>query len=376
MTTLKCRYGDFSIPEQNDLIFNALREYGEWAQEELNLLSRFVCPGDTVLDAGAFIGTHTRAFSQMVGARGSVHAFEPNEQSYCELLKNIQLAPYSNITAYQIALGSNRRPRHLVQDVLMNIGSSRLSEEGGDVDAITVEVRSLDEINFSRIDFIKADIEGMEYDLVVGGMRTISQHMPVVFLEANSLQAAGRILDFAHEMEYVVFGHVSRAFNPDNFNRSTSNIFGEAKECSLLLIYRDQLDRWQDTLSSLKLPIIKTLDNLALLLLNKPQYIHEILGGAGVFEQIASRQVVIERAKAVAEELAYSRLAELGRTEQAKAIAEELAYSRLAELERTEQAKTIAEELAYSRLAKLEQLRTSKGYKLLTILRMAPKIGE
>lgn len=67
---------------------------------------------------------------------------------------------------------------------------------------------------------------------------------------------------------------------------------------------------------------------------------------------------------------------QLERTEQAKAIAEELAYSRLAELERTEQAKAIAEELAYSRLAKLEQLRTSKGYKLLTILRMVPKIGE
>lgn len=67
---------------------------------------------------------------------------------------------------------------------------------------------------------------------------------------------------------------------------------------------------------------------------------------------------------------------QLERTEQAKAIAEELAYSRLAELEHTEQAKAIAEELAYSRFAKLEQLRASKRYKLLTILRMVPKIGE
>jgi len=74
---------------------------------------------------------------------------------------------------------------------------------------------------------------------------------------------------------------------------------------------------------------------------------------------------------------------QLERTEQAKAIAEELAYARLAELEvitekleRTEQAKAIAEELAYSRFTKLEQLRASKGYKLLTILRMVPKIGE
>lgn len=314
MTIMSCRYGDFSIPERDDLIFNSLREYGEWAQEELNMLGQFVHPGDTVLDVGAFIGTHTRAFSQMVGAQGIVHAFEPNKQVCCELLKNAQLASHSNIKTYQIALGRCKQSRFLLQDdLLTNLGTSQLTEDNRSADAATVDVQPLDNLNFSGIDFIKADIEGMELDLLGGGIRTICQYKPVIFLEANSLQVAGQVLDWAHGVGYVIFGHVSRAFNPDNFNRSTSNMFGEAKECGLLLIHRDQLARWQNVLSPLALPIIKTLDDLVTLLLSKPQYIFEVLTGTDVFEQLRAQLERTEQAKAIAEELAYSRLSELER---------------------------------------------------------------
>jgi FkbM family methyltransferase len=297
MTTLHCRYGEFSVPDQNDLIFNALREYGEWAQEELDMLSRFVRPGDTVLDIGAFIGTHARAFSQMVGAQGIVHAFEPNERIYRELFKNAQLAPYSNIKTYQVALGARKQTKFLLQgDLLGNLGASQVLEDDRDASATVIEQESLENLGLPRIDFIKIDVEGMEYDVVVGGIRAIRQHAPVIFLEANSLQAAGRIIDLAHGMDYVVFGHVSRAFNPENFNRSTTNMFGEARECGLLLIHRNHLGTWQETLSTLQLHTIKTIDDLALLLLHKPQYIHEVLGGTKVLDNIASlNQAVAER---------------------------------------------------------------------------------
>ena len=297
MTILHCRYGDFSVPDRNDLIFNALREYGEWGQEELDMLSRFVRPGDTVLDIGGFIGTHARAFSQMVGAQGIVHTFEPNERIYCELFTNAQLAPYSNIKTYQIALGFRKQKRFLLQgDLIGNLGASQIIEDDRGASTTVIEEESLDDLDFSCIDFIKVDVEGMERNVVIGGIRAIRQHAPVVFLEANSLEASGRIIDLAHRIKYVVFGHISRAFNPDNFNRSTTNMFGEARECGLLLIHRDRLDTWQNTLSTLQLPVIETIDDLALMLLHKPQYVHEVLGGAEALEQIANvNQAVTER---------------------------------------------------------------------------------
>lgn len=376
MTILQCRYGKISVPQDDDLIFNALREYGEWSQKELDMLSYFVRPGDTVLDIGAFIGTHTRAFSQMVGPHGIVHAFEPNERAHCELIHNAQLASYRNINTYRTALGNQKQPMFLQQENLhANLGASQLSVHRHDQD-VMIDVQILDDIGFSRINFIKADVEGMEYEVVTGGACTICKHMPVIFLEANSLQSAGRIIDLAHGMDYLVYGHVSPAFNLDNFNQSTTNIFGEANECGLLLIPRDRFKRWENTLSCLGYPIIETIDDLSLLLLHKPQYIHDVLNGSAVFEELA-------------EKLVHKRFSEIDKlraqlvaTEVAKTNAEQLAISRFQELSllaeqlnRTEQAKAYAEQLAFARYDELNKIKNSIGYRLLTTLRIVPGKG-
>lgn len=285
MISLHCRYGNFSVPDRNDLILNALREYGEWAQEELDMLAHFIRPGDTVIDAGSFVGTHARAFSQMVGAQGKVYAFEPNASTYPTLVSNSKLAPLANIYTYQMALGDKKRTMSVLEDgTESNLGASRLSEGDHDTDAPSVDVNRLDNFDFSRVDFIKADVEGMEYNLLVGGQETIQRHKPIFFLEANSLQATARIIDWAAGMNYVIFGHVSRAFNPDNFNRSITNMFGEARECGLLLIPRSKLGAWRRSTILPHLPIIDTLDGLALLLLHKPQYFSEAMERTWVAE--------------------------------------------------------------------------------------------
>ena len=177
MTIPHCRYGDFSVPDRNDLIFNALREYGEWAQEELNVLGNFIRPGDTVIDAGAFIGTHARAFSQMAGAKGKIYAFEPNVVSYFELINNVKLASHSNIITYQMALGSeltNGGLPGLLETSQENLGASILSVDARDSAALSVEVRRLDDFDFAEVNFIKADVEGMEYDLLSRGAKNNS----------------------------------------------------------------------------------------------------------------------------------------------------------------------------------------------------------
>ena len=59
------RYGSFEIPDEKDLVANSLRLYGEWAQSEIDALANFIQEGSVVVDVGAFIGTHSRAFSGM-----------------------------------------------------------------------------------------------------------------------------------------------------------------------------------------------------------------------------------------------------------------------------------------------------------------------
>src|SRR5687767_9160852 len=56
-------------------------------QNLLPVILSYVKKGDWVVDAGAFIGDHTRAYLDRVGATGVVVALEPNPEAF-ECLKH------------------------------------------------------------------------------------------------------------------------------------------------------------------------------------------------------------------------------------------------------------------------------------------------
>jgi len=116
MTAVTTRYGLMEVIERDSIVSRALLLYGEWAQEELDLLARFIAPGACVLDAGAFIGTHTLAFAQMAGAAGKVYAFEPRREIFAYLQRNIVLNGAAQVHASNVALGA--RPAQLTLDRL------------------------------------------------------------------------------------------------------------------------------------------------------------------------------------------------------------------------------------------------------------------
>ena len=56
---------------QDDPIGKSLAMYGEWAEPEIEFLSTFIGLGSAIIDVGAYLGTHTLAFSRRVGPGGS-----------------------------------------------------------------------------------------------------------------------------------------------------------------------------------------------------------------------------------------------------------------------------------------------------------------
>jgi methyltransferase, FkbM family len=269
------RYGYISTYCSSDLISKSTGRYGEWAQQELDFLHNFISYSDVVVDAGAFIGTHSRAFSDMVGVDGVVHAFEPNPDTYPVLVKNAELAPIQNIRPYSFALGATRQSGFIEKDRSGNLGASKIKPSSANDTADSVPMVPLDELEIDRVDFIKADVEGMEADVLYGGKNLIQKCRPVIFLEVNDLEYGYRCLGFAREVGYVVYGVLSSAFNENNFNGNSNNIFGDAKECGFLLIHEEEQSKWSETLARLALDSIVTLDDLAALLLQKPQYLAE-----------------------------------------------------------------------------------------------------
>ena len=63
---VKAKHGVFSFCHFDKYIGLAIREYGEFSEIELSLMSKFIMKGDVVFDIGANIGAFTVPFSKKV----------------------------------------------------------------------------------------------------------------------------------------------------------------------------------------------------------------------------------------------------------------------------------------------------------------------
>lgn len=380
MSIVATRYGQFHIIDADNTISHSLKEYGEWAQQKIDLLLHFIQAGDRVADVGAFIGTHSRAFSEAVGVEGLVYAFEPRKEIAEILLENVELSPIKNIKVFQYGLGDEHGEFEIAEE-LMNSNNNfggfslntlhKLTEDG-----TGIHLCSLDELNIERLDFIKIDVEGMEIDVLLGGNATISRDRPIIFAEVNSLRGGVPLLQWCANHQYLMFCSLHPAYNQNNFAGNIVNCFADAVEVGALLVPQEEMNGHVDWIHSQHVIPTTSPDDVALVLLHKPQYAVEVLrnsASASVLNadflqrneqaeseliRISQRLVDTERAKDYAERLAYDRLAEveglhrrLVAIEQAKDAAERLIADQQAELENLRQQLAIIQASVWWRLA-------------------------
>lgn len=380
------RNGPFEIPGGQDLISRSLQAYGEWAQQEIDKLAAFIREGDTVVDAGAFIGTHARAFSELVGASGQVHAFEPSGKALPFLERNAQTARLANITVHAFGLGETAETKRFVFEDA-NLGASHAVSDAGLEAEDSITIQRLDDAGLGRVNFIKADVEGMEISLLKGANAVIEQCRPLIYLELNSLEMGADALAWARQNGYLVHGLAADPFNPQNHNQNLDNIFGEALELGLLLAPAERQSEWQGEMARLGLPAIGSHEDLALLLLQKPQYASDWLAHSPTYHkrlgEVRQQLALTEQAKAEAEALVAQRHAELEAltqqlvaTEQAKEWAEKLAWQRHDELNELQQKLAASEQAKNSLQERLRIIQSSRLWRLGERMGITPDIGS
>jgi FkbM family methyltransferase len=169
------------------------------AHREIRLLSRVLqsLGTDTVfVDIGANVGYFSIALAKVVGPMGKVHAFEPQRIIFNMLAGSVALNTLMNVYCYNMALGEHEGKVEIPQfDYFrsMSFGSiefgpeqkEKLSQERGHDPARQeyVPLITLDHFEFSRIDVLKIDAEGMEMGIFHGGKETITRCRPVIFVE-------------------------------------------------------------------------------------------------------------------------------------------------------------------------------------------------
>jgi FkbM family methyltransferase len=218
--------------KNDDTIGESLRRYGEWARNEMNVFGQYIKPGDTVLDIGCNVGTHSMFFSNVVGARGNVISFDAQLAAVTLTGLTSLLQNRINVSVLNLAVGEF--PGQVVfpvpdYTVRENFGALKISNLGRAVQQI-----SIDGLELQSVNFIKMDIEGNELAALRGAKNTIQLHRPVISCEVLAENFKVTIMNFLEGFGYQFEDLEIPAFNPRNHLLGEYNIFGPAKERVLI----------------------------------------------------------------------------------------------------------------------------------------------
>jgi FkbM family methyltransferase len=286
--TKPCRYGTMSFFSNDTIASRSLSEYGEWAQAEIDFLLSLIGARDTVLDVGAFIGTHTLAFARKASAGGKVYAFEPQPAFFEVLKKNVAENALLNVQIFnaavsvqagEIAIGdvSLDEVHNFGGNSILRATSGRNSDDGA---CSRVELMTIDQLSLQKCELVKIDVENMELEVLRGAQNTLRIARPVVFAECNSLEFGWPVVEFMKTQGYRTYLLNVPAFNPQNFRQNMENFIGDGREAGLVLVPEEQVSIFQSHFDRVRYPLllpVSSLDDLALGLLKKPQYKYEIL---------------------------------------------------------------------------------------------------
>ena len=197
------------VTNQNIAILEDDTHISHWVEESgrldhdryaLPIILQHIKPGDTVVDAGAFIGDHTIAYCNAVGESGHVHAFEPNIKAYECLEYNCKSAK-----TYNLGLSNVAETVYYSED--RNAGAGRILH---DVTTSTqIKTITLDSLQLSALDFLKIDVEGYEGAVLEGAALTIKKYRPKMWIEINvgALDQQGKtaadIESFLSKLDYT-----------------------------------------------------------------------------------------------------------------------------------------------------------------------------
>lgn len=226
-TTATRYHPAFTYHDTDDVIGQSLALYGEYAQREIDLLTSFMDSRSVVYDVGGNIGVHARAFA---AAGAEVWSFEPNPTNFDLLKKNCE--DLDRVHLVEAAVGD-----HMGQSTIWefdaftsgNYGHLR-SGRGGRV----CHLISLDSIDAPDPDIIKIDVEGQEFAVLRGAESRIRRNRPLVLFEAQEVDNFGAIVQWFQDLDYRLDWLLVMNYDPKNFRRNTTNVFGDTAIFSVL----------------------------------------------------------------------------------------------------------------------------------------------
>jgi FkbM family methyltransferase len=185
----------FHLPARDSIVGASLRDYGEFARPELDLLTAYLRhrPG-AFLDVGANIGAFAAPLARMFG-QSPVMAFEANASIATILSANAAVNGLDNLRTRHLAIGEREQVvRFPTPDLAqtINFGAVGLGQQR-DAPLEPVLMLTLDQCAPPNTSVVKIDVEGYEPHVIEGAADLIRRQKPVFLIEASdNTEAAAR----------------------------------------------------------------------------------------------------------------------------------------------------------------------------------------
>jgi len=212
MKTGVCEHRGFQIEYflNDDLAISSIAKGTDWEPHILRFMQAHGV--SNVIDVGANFGYHTLFFARL--ASGNVYAFEPQQQNYELLRKNIAHNSVSNAVVYNLACGDTketvRMPLITTTDMI-NMGDVTPNRTENAVESTEVDAVPLDSLDLPPIDCIKIDVQGYEVKVLNGARQLINQYKPTMIVEFEDHQmvktqsSVEELIRCIREMGYYIF---------------------------------------------------------------------------------------------------------------------------------------------------------------------------
>jgi FkbM family methyltransferase len=189
-------------------------------RHSFELLSKFKTGSNlNIFDVGANYGFLSMVWGRAFENTGAkIFSFEPSPTVSNVTEKSFLHNKFKNIKLYKKAIGNING--HV--DIYDGKASSNMLEFD-DSKKVKVEITSLDQFTIiekvEKVDLIKIDVDGLEYEILQGAK--IQKYKPILIVETNN---DSRILDFFRSIGYTILDmKLDKVFNNDV--NIPSNIF-------------------------------------------------------------------------------------------------------------------------------------------------------
>ena len=225
----------YLIENKNDFIQNYLLREKQWNEGIFNFIIESIEKNNLkhFLNVGSHIGTIALPVSKKINKVSCIEAFEP---TYNHLNENIRLNEIKNIITYNFAVGNSEEEIYFMcenkicpiekkdrlknnsggmhiftqNDIDENIRSSCLTDK-----KIKNKMYKLDDVEIDDFDIMLVDIEGCEYNFLLGAKEKIIKNKPIIIIEIwndikrkneNMKESRQDVIDLILSMNYQLVG--------------------------------------------------------------------------------------------------------------------------------------------------------------------------